>query len=76
MADFLRRRLATGAPRFVVEARRFFGTLPRTYDVSPDGKRFLIVEESDSGDGAATAASMIVVLNWTEELKRLLPDRR
>jgi Tol biopolymer transport system component len=63
-----------GTPRVVVEAPRFFGTLARTYDVSPDGKRFLIIEETDSGD--AGAASMIVILNWTEELKRLLPGGR
>jgi hypothetical protein len=37
----------------------------RTYDVSPDGQRFLIIKE----DQNATPAGMVVVLNWFEELK-------
>ena len=39
------------------------------YDVSPDGQRFLIntlIEED-------AAASITLVLNWFEELKRLVP---
>ena len=44
----------------------------RTYDVSPDGQRFLMIK---AGDAPATPATMVVVLNWTEELKRLVPTR-
>jgi Tol biopolymer transport system component len=41
------------------------------YDVSPDGQRFLMLAPVDSG---RTAPNRIeVVLNWTEELKRLAP---
>ena len=40
-----------------------------TYDVSPDGKRFLMMKPTDAG----TQASIVVVQNWGEELKRLLP---
>lgn len=36
------------------------------------GQRFLMIEDSAAGDADATPASMIVVLNWTEELKRLV----
>ena len=40
------------------------------YDVSADGQRFLMVKETEQ----ATAATQInVVLNWFEELKRLVP---
>jgi len=53
-----------------------YGSAPfhsgRTYDVSPDGQRFLMVKD---GDAQATPASMVVVLNWTEELKRPAPTR-
>ena len=64
---------AASAPHVIVEVKRFFGTLARTYDVSPDGKRFLIIEEGE--DTAATgAANMIVVTNWLEDLKRLLRE--
>jgi serine/threonine-protein kinase len=47
----------------------------RTYDVSPDGRRFLMIKEHAPGDASATPASMVVVLNWLEELKRLAPTR-
>ncbi len=47
---------------------RFF----RTYDVSPDGKRFSMIKEG-TPDGSATPPSLILVLNWFEELKRLVP---
>ena len=40
-----------------------------TYDISPDGKRFLILKESAGGD----STGFIFVQNWFEELKRLVP---
>jgi hypothetical protein len=42
----------------------------RTYDVSPDGQRFLMIKEGGRADGTA-----IVVQNWGEELKRLVPAK-
>jgi serine/threonine-protein kinase len=47
----------------------------RTYDVSPDGRRFLMIKDSGASGPNATPASMVVVLNWQEELKRLVPTR-
>ena len=46
----------------------------RSYDISPDGQRFLMIKE---GGAAATAApaSIIVVQHWVEELKRLVPTK-
>jgi serine/threonine-protein kinase len=44
----------------------------RMYDISPDGKRFLMVKEG--GPGAETEATqLILVQNWLDELKRLVP---
>jgi eukaryotic-like serine/threonine-protein kinase len=43
----------------------------RTYDVSPDGQRFLMIKD----DQNATAAAIVVVLNWQEGLKRLVPTK-
>jgi serine/threonine-protein kinase len=40
----------------------------RTYDVSPDGKRFLMIKPS-----TGQTSSFILVQNWLEELKRLVP---
>jgi len=45
----------------------------RGYDVTPDGKRFLVV---DAGERAPIKATeMILIQNWTEELKRLVPAK-
>ena len=48
------------------------GAVGRTYDVSPDGKRFLMIKEGGPGDETG-AAQVILVQNWFEELKRLVP---
>ena len=40
---------------------------PSSYDVSLDGQRFLMVKEEGRGP------EIHVVLNWFEELKRLVP---
>jgi eukaryotic-like serine/threonine-protein kinase len=42
----------------------------QNYDVSPDGKRFLMVK---AGEQAASAVQINVVLNWFEELKQKVP---
>jgi serine/threonine-protein kinase len=44
----------------------------RTYDVSPDGKRFLMIKAGPEIE-APVQASIIVVQNWLEELKRRVP---
>ena len=41
-----------------------------TYDVSLDGKRFLMIKAAEA---EATPPQIIVVHNWLEELKRLVP---
>lgn len=46
----------------------------RSYDISRDGKRFLLIEAPNTGTLANTAV-LTVVLNWGEELKRLAPSQ-
>ncbi len=46
----------------------------RSYDISPDGQRFLMIKEGGA-DGTAAPASIIVVQHWVEELKRLVPTK-
>ena len=46
-----------------------FSQLNATYDVSPDGRRFLMVEPVDP----FRATEITLVLNWFQELKRLVP---
>jgi hypothetical protein len=48
----------------------------RTYDVSPDGQRFLVIKDAPGSDASAITAGIVVVQNWVEELKRLVPVRR
>ncbi len=48
----------------------------RPYDVSPDGQRFLMIKEGGGEGGAEDASAppqMILVQNWHEELRRLVP---
>ena len=45
-----------------------------SYDVTPDGRRFLMMKESSLGD-PSHPPSMVVVLNWQEELKRRVPTQ-
>ena len=62
-----------GTPIKLLEGRyRFFSGLGvRTYDVSPDGQRFLMIKAP--GTDASAAPALIVVQHWDEELKRLVP---
>ena len=45
----------------------------RTYDVTPDGQRFLMVQEVQRAP--AMVSQMVLVQNWVEELKRLAPTK-
>ena len=64
------------APSMLLDGRFAGVGTVRNYDIARDGKRFLMIKESDgSGADDRASASMIVVQNWHEELKRLVPTR-
>jgi len=44
----------------------------RTYDIAPDGRRFLVIKQG--GDNAPQ--SLVIVQNWVEELKRRVTANR
>ena len=46
--------------------------LDRGWDVTADGERFLNVPDRVA-EGTMTTVEMILIQNWTEELKRLVP---
>ena len=48
------------------------GTGGRTYDVAPDGRRFLMTQQRDSAP-QPPITHVVLVQNWLEELKRLVP---
>ncbi len=65
-----------GAPQRVFEGPYLAPgpNIGRTYDVSPDGQRFLMIKAAPRSDSDAQAdPRLVLVLNWTEELKRLVP---
>ncbi len=49
-----------------------YGT-ERTYDIAPDGQRFVMIKESGEASRPAASPEIILVQNWLEELKRLVP---
>jgi serine/threonine-protein kinase len=66
---------APDAPQAVFKGGPFGGFAGRHYDVSPDGRRFLMLKNEQATDDATPYRSLIVVQNWQEELKRLVPTR-
>ena len=60
-----------GSAARVVEVSRYNMQLQgRNYDVSADGRRFLLLRGEEQG-----LAEVRVVVNWLEELKRLVPTK-
>ncbi len=66
--------LEAKTPTVLFEGSYHYGRSDLTpqYDVSPDGQRFVMVKES-TDDGESSATHINVILNWDEELKRLVP---
>jgi hypothetical protein len=50
--------------------RRTGGYRGRAYDVTPDGERFVMIRQSEMD---VAGGEIIVIQNWLEELKRLVP---
>jgi serine/threonine-protein kinase len=63
-----------GTPKVLFEGAFYIRPGSSAYDITPDGKRFLIISQ---GTASTTESSeppnIIVVQNWLEELKRLVP---
>jgi serine/threonine-protein kinase len=60
-----------GKPRVLFEGRYVTHSNPpgyQYYDISPDGKRFFMMKEEELPE-----SQINVVVNWFEELKRLVP---
>jgi len=64
-----------GKPRLLFEKPGFVQTYPiRAYDLSLDSQRFLMVKFENRKPTPVT--EMILVQNWFEELKRLVPAEK
>jgi serine/threonine-protein kinase len=63
-----------GDPEVLFDQQYYFDRSRRTYDLAPDGQRFLMVKEGAATDDAeGPAAQAILIQNWFEELTRLVP---
>ncbi len=70
--------LGAGTPAKLAEGSGYYNgedpNLGRTYDVSPDGARFLRIKVKEGVPNTSGAPSRVVVVqSWFEELKRLVP---
>jgi eukaryotic-like serine/threonine-protein kinase len=71
--------LTVAAPTKLFSARYFYRNTDRsagdgrTYDVMPDGRRFLMIKQADGDQPPAT--NIVVVQHWFEELRHLLSNK-
>ena len=68
---------SAGNPTRVFETRYLStsGVGGRTFDVSRDGQKFLMIKDNASGGQNTQPASIVVVLNWFEELRQRVATR-
>ena len=65
--------ISLGKPRVFIEGS-FNSSAPiRGYDIMPDGTKFIFAVPAESKTIAPPVRQLQVVLNWFEELKRLVP---
>ena len=72
-------RMSVGAPSRVLQ-RPYYNGLglverPDTYDVAPDGQRFLMLKQLTNPNQQPEPATVVVVKNWAEDVRRLLSPR-
>ena len=60
-----------GTPRVVFDGQY----VEQGYDVSPDGRRFLMIKDARPTGEGPPLSQIVVVQHWFEELKRLVPTR-
>ena len=66
---------AASSPKLLLDQAYVWNTVGQsapTYDVSPDGRRFIMIKEVGHAS-RSSLPQMIAVLNWHEELRRLAP---
>jgi eukaryotic-like serine/threonine-protein kinase len=68
-------RFSAGNPSKLFDGPRNLVQPSRTYDVSPDGQRFLMIKDPTVGDQNTPSLPINVVVHWTEELKARVPTK-
>ena len=64
---------SVGNPTKLFDAPYLAVTGTRRYDVTADGQRFLFIKNAAEASDTSAPPSLVVVQNWTDELKRLVP---
>jgi len=65
---------SAGNPAKLFDGRYATPINARTYDVSPDGRRFVMIKEGLDAD--KESPSLVVVERWVEELKAKVPQSK
>jgi WD40 repeat protein/predicted Ser/Thr protein kinase len=67
---------STSKPRLLFTKPGYGSAIPiRSYDLSVDSQRFLMIKSQQRALESSPATEMILVQNWFEELKRMLPNK-
>jgi serine/threonine-protein kinase len=69
----LRPTFSAGAPRMLFEGRYGATAAIRPYDVTADGRRFLMVQQKERP--VVSVSNMVLVQNWFDELKARVPTK-
>ena len=64
-------RFSAGTPKHLFTGPFLFFDPVKTYDVTPDGQRFLMVQFTERPPEPPN--ELVLVQHWFEELKRLAP---
>ena len=63
-------RFSVGLPKKSFSGQYVVLGSGQNYDVAPDGQRFLMIKDAVADQ---VSTNLIVVWNWVDELRRLLP---
>ena len=66
-------QFSAGAPRKLFEGRYGMTAPFRSYDVTPDGQRFLMIQLPDPRPSGPD--ELVLVANWLDELRRRVPSK-
>ena len=62
-----------GTPELVIEGAYYQSVFGRSYDISPDGERFLMIKSTGAANDATAQGRINIIFNWFEELKMRVP---
>jgi serine/threonine-protein kinase len=68
---------AAGTPKVLFKGKYVPGPGgSRNFDISPDGRRFIMIKDVEHTLEASARDELTVVLNWFDELRQLVPAKK